>query len=71
MTLGDKITIFQEIIDQFEDEFYPEISAAVIPFSNVDTSKESQYIYLGHEKIPFNERHPKYQKIFIYEFLHR
>ena len=71
MSLGDKITIFLEIIDQFEEEYYPDISGAVIPFSNVGTSKESQYIYDGHEKIPFSERHPTYQKIFIYEFLRR
>jgi len=71
MSLGDKITIFREIIDQFEEEFYPDISGAVIPFSNVYTNKESQYIYDGHEKMPFTKRHPGYQKIFIYEFLHR
>ncbi len=71
MSLGDKITIFLEIIDQFEDEFYPDISAAVIPFSNVGTNEKCHYIYDGHEKIPFTKRHPTYQKIFNYEFLHR
>jgi len=71
MALGDKITIFLEIIDQFEEEYYPDISGAVIPFSNVGTSKESQYIYDGHEKIPFTKRHPAYQETFISEFLHR
>ena len=70
MALEDKITIFQEIIDQFEDEYYPDISNAVIPFSNVSTKADFQYIYEGHEKIPFTKRHPTYQKIFIYEFLH-
>lgn len=68
--MDDKITTFLEIIDEFEDEFYPDISAAVIPFSNVGIKKEEQYIYYGYEQIPFNKRHPTYQKIFIYEFLH-
>jgi hypothetical protein len=70
MSLGDKIIIFREIIDHFENEFYPDISGAVIPFSNVGTTEKCQYIYHGHEKIPFNKRHPTYQKIFIHEFLH-
>jgi hypothetical protein len=69
MTMEDKITFFLEIIDQFEDDFYPDISDAVIPFSNVGIKEEEQYIYDGHEKIPFNKRHPKYRKIFIKEFL--
>ncbi len=70
MALGEKIIIFREIIDQFEEEYYPDISDAVVPFSKVNPSKKSQYIYEGHEKIPFTKRHPTYQKIFIYEFLH-
>lgn len=69
MALEEKIIIFREIIDRFEDEYYPDISDAVVPFSKVDSSQKSQYIYDGHEKIPFSERHPTYQKIFIYEFL--
>ncbi|MHA2181840.1 MAG: hypothetical protein ACXAAH_10485 [Promethearchaeota archaeon] len=70
MAIEEKITIFLEVIDQFEEEFYPDISEAVISFSNIGEKDESKYIYHGHEKMHFNERHLKYQKIFIHEFLH-
>ncbi len=71
MALEDKIIIFREIIDHFEDEYYPDISDAVVPFSKVFTNKESQYIYDGHEKIPFTKRDSIYQKIFVKEFLRK
>ena len=69
MAVEEKISIFLEIIDQFENKFYPDISEAVVPFSSVGNKEECKYIYHGHERIPFNERHPTYQKIFIREFL--
>ena len=70
MAIEKKITIFREIMDQFEKDFYPDISAAVISFTNIGIKDESKYIYDGHEKIPFNERDSTYQEIFINEFLH-
>lgn len=48
-------------------DFLNELSEAVIPFSDL---KESQYIYIGCEMIPFKERHPEFQKIFLNEFLY-
>ena len=69
MAIEGKITIFLEIIDQFENEFYPDLSEAVVSFSDVGEKNEEKYIYHGHERIPFIERHPTYQKLFIREFL--
>ena len=70
MAIDEKISIFLEIIEQFEDDFYPDISEAVVSFSDLGNKVECEYIYHGHERIPFNERHSTYQKIFIREFLH-
>ncbi|MFX1419934.1 MAG: hypothetical protein ACFE9N_13530 [Promethearchaeota archaeon] len=42
---------------------------AFVSFSNIDESNNNQYIYMGNEKIPFKQRHPEYQNIFIYEFI--
>jgi len=59
----------QEVIDDFEEKHYPDLSEAVILFSKINHTKvEPQYIYMGHEKLTFNERHPLYQKIFREEF---
>ena len=69
MAIEEKITIFLELIDQFENQFYPDLSEAVVSFSDVGEKNEEKYIYHGHERIPFNERHPTYQKLFIREFL--
>lgn len=38
----------------------------LIPFSHF--TKPEEYIYFGHEKIPFNQRHPVYQAILKGEF---
>lgn len=48
-------------------DFLNDLSEAVIPFSAL---KESQHIYIGCEMIPFEERHPEFQKIFLNEFLY-
>ena len=69
MGLADNLRIYQEIINDFEERYYPIISGAVTPFSRFEKMREPQYIYKGDEKIPFNERHPEYQNIFITEFL--
>ncbi|MHA1988486.1 MAG: hypothetical protein ACW98D_17790 [Promethearchaeota archaeon] len=69
MAIEEEYSIFLEIIEQFENQYYPDISEAVVPFSDLGYKDESEYIYHGHERIPFNERHPTYRKIFIREFL--
>ncbi|MHA2038912.1 MAG: hypothetical protein ACW98X_20965 [Promethearchaeota archaeon] len=71
MAVEEKYAFFIDIIEQFEDEFYPDISEAVVPFTNFGNTEEKKYIYEGHEKIPFKERDPTYQKIFIHEFFTR
>ena len=62
--------IVQEIFESSELPIRTDVSRAFVPFSKVSTNKESKYIYIGSEKMPFKERDPNYQKIFIYEFLH-
>ncbi|MFX1532252.1 MAG: hypothetical protein ACFFBC_14140 [Promethearchaeota archaeon] len=69
MISEDVIKIYQETIDQFEENFYPDISGAVLHLSDINKNEESDYIYNGDEEIPFNERHPEYQRIFKEEFL--
>ncbi len=39
-----------------------------MPFSSIDESTKTEYIYIGNEKIPFKERLPEYQTILIQEF---
>jgi hypothetical protein len=39
----------------------------IIPFSKF--SKTEKFIYYGHEKIPFQKRHPIYQAILRNEFV--
>ncbi len=50
------------------DQHALDLSKLMIPFSMIPTKKRIEYIYLGHEKISFNERHPTYQMIFRNEF---
>ena len=69
MITKDVIKIYQKSIIQLEEKLFPDISGAVMPFSDTNKFKESQYIYNGDEEIPFNERHPEYQQIFKEEFL--
>lgn len=69
MITEDAIKIYQKSINQFEENLFPDISGAVMPFSDVNKFEAPQYIYNGDEEIPFNERHPEYQQIFKEEFL--
>ncbi len=50
------------------DEKKLDFSKLTIPFSKVSAKNRIEYIYLGHEKIPFSIRHPVYQIIFRNEF---
>lgn len=69
MVLGDILEYSQEIIDNSEERYYPDLTGAVMPFSKITDKEEPQYFYEGDEKIPFTERDPEYKKIFIAEFL--
>ncbi|MHA2008367.1 MAG: hypothetical protein ACXABO_04010 [Promethearchaeota archaeon] len=69
MALGDILRYSQEIIDNFEEKYYPDLTGVVMPFSEIKDEKDPQFIYKGEEKIPFAERDPEYQKTFIAEFL--
>ena len=61
--------IFQERFEPTDQQLILDYSRGFIPFSNISESTKSKYIYIGTENIPFNERHPKYQALFIQEFL--
>jgi hypothetical protein len=49
-------------------ELYPSNSFYIIPFSKMFEQKESHYIYIGNEKIPFKEKHPEFRAILRHEF---
>ncbi|KKM61746.1 hypothetical protein LCGC14_1528630 [marine sediment metagenome] len=51
------------------DENSFDLSKLMIPFSKINSKERIEYIYLGHEKIPFNVRHPTYQILFRNEFV--
>ncbi len=61
--------IFQEKFEPTDQQLILDYSKVFISFSNTAESANSQYIYMGNEKIQFKERHPQYQYIFIAEFL--
>ena len=66
---GDIESIFKERFEPTDQKLILGYSKAFIPFSKADEFFNSEYIYNGNEEIPFKERHPEYQKLFIYEFL--
>ena len=47
----------------------PDLTRFTIPFSAFGEFKKTEYIYFGHEKILFRDRHPEYRQIFMDEFL--
>ncbi len=62
---------FKDILSQGKDiknENTLDLRKVMIPFSKISSKQREEYIYLGHEKIPFNTRHPTYQMIFRNEF---
>ncbi|MFX1304404.1 MAG: hypothetical protein ACFFBV_04390 [Promethearchaeota archaeon] len=64
-SIGKKI---QETLDQeIELEEPLNFNKIIIPFSKF--YKPTDYIYYGHEKIPFKKRHPIYQAILRNEFI--
>ena len=44
------------------------LSKIVIPFSEVMGASSATYVYLGHERIPFEQRDPAYKSIMKQEF---
>jgi len=55
-----------EKIEVFDVEQHLKLKNLIIPFSKFSTSEN--YIYYGHERIPFNERNTTYQTILKCEF---
>ncbi len=59
----------QNIFQPTEQPHFPDISRLLTPFANIGEIEKPLFLYEGTEEIPFSERHPEYQKIFINEFL--
>lgn len=51
------------------DNLLDNLKKVIIPFSKIVSEERIEYIYLGHEKIPFHARHPTYQEILRNEFV--
>jgi len=56
---------YQEPEEPIEGNF--DVKTVIFPFSLLPGKREL-YIYTGEEKIPFRERHPVYQELFLSEF---
>ncbi|MFX0021962.1 MAG: hypothetical protein ACFE9S_06520 [Candidatus Hermodarchaeota archaeon] len=69
MSTGKIEKIFLNELEPTDQQLILDSSKAYIPFSNISETAKSEYIYTGNEEIPFKERHPIYQELFIYEFL--
>ena len=54
-------------IHMLEIEEPLQVKSIIIPFS--EFAKTGNFIYFGHEKIPFHQRHPIYQEILKHEFI--
>ncbi len=44
------------------------LSKAIIPFSEILGASNTPYVYMGHEKIPFEKRDPAYKTLMKQEF---
>jgi len=58
--------IILEIVDY--DNIDMVLSKAIIPFSEVMEACSVPYVYVGHEKIPFEKRDPVYKTLMKQEF---
>ena len=56
-------------IDESSEEESFNFNNIIIPFSEFGTSKKPTYLYNGLEEIPFEEKHPKFKKILLNEFI--
>lgn len=61
--------IFLEEAEPTDQQMIIDYSKGFIPFSNINEFGNAKYIYFGNEKIPFKNRPPEYQELFINEFL--
>jgi hypothetical protein len=59
----------QSIFQPFEQPQFPDLSTLLTPFKNLNENGKPQFLYGGTEVIPFKERLPEFQEIFIHEFL--
>lgn len=59
---------FVHIYEPYEEESV-NFNTIIIPFSEFGNSEKPSYLYNGKEEIPFNERHPKFKKILLNEFI--
>ncbi len=69
MVVDDYNKIWQELFNLSENHPFLNISLFLIPFSAIKDLKKPHDIYVGYEKICFEERHQDYKKIYIQEFL--
>jgi len=53
-------------IPNYDEEEHVKLKNLIIPFSKFH--KPEEFIYYGHEKIPFKKRHSDYQAILRHEF---
>ncbi len=60
--------VLRRALDINEENAF-DLSKLMTPFSRITSKERIEYIYLGHEKIPFKARHPTYQLIFRNEFV--
>jgi len=63
---------YQDLIEEsqrYSASLSFDYSKAFVPFSELPHHEMSKNIYEGHEKIPFKDRHPKFQKILLNEFI--
>lgn len=59
----------QSIFQPTEQPHFPDVSRLLTPFTSIGDIEKPRFLYDGTEEIPFKERHPEYQEIFINEFL--
>ena len=62
-------TIYHGSYEPSEKPPFLNISQILVPFSDINEAKRTKYIYLGYERITFNQRHPEYQRILVQEFI--
>jgi hypothetical protein len=69
MSTGKIERIFQDEFEPTDQQLILGCSRVYVPFSKLPESKKLVYIYTGQEDIPFKERYPVYQELFLFEFL--
>ena len=69
METKDMHKTIQSIFQPSEQPQFPDVSKLLTHFRNLSENERPQFLYDGSEEIPFNERLPEFQEIFIHEFL--